>query len=195
MADNDGVVKDPDEPGAFDDWIELHNTGSTAVDLSGMYLSDDAEEPTKWQFPDGSTIDAGGYLIIWADDDTDQGDNHASFKLSADGESVLLYDTDAVTLIDSVDFGEQATDVSYGRSPDDSSMFAVLATATPGAANIQDIPGDANRDGEVTFADFLILSSNFGKQVDAVWADGDFDGDGMVSFADFLILSANFAGD
>ena len=52
--------------------------------------------------------------------------------------------------------------------------------------------GDTNLDGEVDFADFLVLSNNFGKTVDAVWADGDFDGDGKVEFADFLILSGNF---
>lgn len=52
--------------------------------------------------------------------------------------------------------------------------------------------GDADGDGEVAFSDFLLLSANFGKQVDAVWADGDFNEDGKVEFADFLILSANF---
>ena len=54
------------------------------------------------------------------------------------------------------------------------------------------ILGDADDDGEVAFADFLLLANNFGKEVDAVWAEGDFDGDGKVAFADFLILSENF---
>lgn len=53
------------------------------------------------------------------------------------------------------------------------------------------IDGDANNDGSVDFADFLLLSNNF-QQTDAVWADGDFDGNGVVEFADFLLLSANF---
>lgn len=52
-------------------------------------------------------------------------------------------------------------------------------------------PGDANLDGIVSFADFLILSSNFGK-TDAAFADGDFDGNGVIEFIDFLILSNNF---
>ena len=52
--------------------------------------------------------------------------------------------------------------------------------------------GDTNLDGAINFADFLILSANFGKEVDAVWADGDFDGDGKVAFTDFLIFSVNF---
>ena len=57
----------------------------------------------------------------------------------------------------------------------------------------QRIPGDADENGDVAFADFLLLSANYGKQVDAVWAEGDFNEDGSVSFEDFLILSANFS--
>ena len=54
------------------------------------------------------------------------------------------------------------------------------------------LPGDANGDREVNFADFLILAHNYGKQRDAVFAEGDFDNNGAVNFADFLILSENF---
>ncbi|TWU48095.1 CotH kinase family protein [Rubripirellula reticaptiva] len=142
MADNDATIEDPDEAGAFEDWIELYNPGTTVVDLSGFYLTDDAADPTQWQFPSGSTIDAGGYLIIWADGDTDQGDNHASFKLSAGGESVQLYNNDGTTLVDSITFGEQTTDVSYGRFPDGSSTLLVLSAATPGASNTNDATPD-----------------------------------------------------
>ena len=53
------------------------------------------------------------------------------------------------------------------------------------------LPGDADRDGLVTFADFLIVSANFGKEVQK-FESGDFDGTGKVDFADFLILSGNF---
>ena len=59
-------------------------------------------------------------------------------------------------------------------------------------AEVQQLPGDADGDGEVAFADFLRVSQNFGKEVDAAWSDGDFNGDGQVAFADFLILSENF---
>ena len=50
--------------------------------------------------------------------------------------------------------------------------------------------GDADLDGEVAFADFLLLSAKFGQP--GGWGDGDFDGNGLVQFADFLMLSANF---
>lgn len=53
------------------------------------------------------------------------------------------------------------------------------------------IPGDANLDGLVVFADFLVLSRNYEKQTE-LWSEGDFDGDGFVRFPDFLALSANF---
>ena len=52
-------------------------------------------------------------------------------------------------------------------------------------------PGDADRDVNVDFDDFLKLSSNFNR-TDMVWADGDFNGDGVVEFADFLLLSKHF---
>ena len=57
---------------------------------------------------------------------------------------------------------------------------------------IDALPGDANLDGTVNFADFLIMSANFGQQRPLTWIDGDFDGDGEVAFADFLLLSTNF---
>ena len=60
-----------------------------------------------------------------------------------------------------------------------------------GPEQSQTLPGDANGDGQVQFADFLILSANFGRD-NATEAQGDFDGDGKVQFSDFLILSANF---
>ncbi|HNK41258.1 MAG TPA: lamin tail domain-containing protein, partial [Flavobacteriales bacterium] len=47
-----------------EDWVELYNTGGSAVDLSGWYLSDNDALPTKWTFPAGATIPANGYLVV-----------------------------------------------------------------------------------------------------------------------------------
>jgi len=120
MASNEITVADQD--GEFEDWIELYNNGTQAVDLSGHYLTDDATDLTKWAFPDGTTIAANGYLIIWADEDGDQAGLHADFKLSASGESVLLVSPDLST-IDALDYPEQDTDVSYGRFPNGTGPF------------------------------------------------------------------------
>ncbi len=138
MADNDSIIEDPDEPGAFDDWIEIYNAGATTVDLGGMYLTDDAGDPTQWQIPSGVTIDPGAYLLFWADDDEDQGDTHTNFKLSADGEFIGLYETDGNgnVALDGLTFGAQATDVSFGRCPDGGSSWSLMTIATPGASNV-----------------------------------------------------------
>ena len=54
------------------------------------------------------------------------------------------------------------------------------------------LPGDADGDDDVDFADFLVLSQNFGKTEDVVFAEGDFNVDGVINFADFLILQENY---
>lgn len=52
------------------------------------------------------------------------------------------------------------------------------------------LAGDANLDGDISFADFLTLSSNFQRSTG--WSGGDFDYSGDVDFQDFLILSSGF---
>lgn len=56
---------------------------------------------------------------------------------------------------------------------------------------VDTLPGDLDGSGGVAFADFLVLSNNFGKDV-ASYSDGDIDLNGAVDFADFLVLSNNF---
>ena len=135
LADNQTIIEDPDEPGEYPDWIELYNADATAVDLGGMYLTDDLTNPTKWQIPPGVSIDPGGYRIFWADEDEEQGDTHTNFKLDKEGEEIGLFDLDGATQIDSIVFGQQYGDVSYGRYPDGIDDWGFFATPTPDAAN------------------------------------------------------------
>ncbi len=135
MADNEKTLADPQ--GHFDDWIELRNLTDEAVDLTGHFLSDNPDNPRKWQFPDGTKIPAHGYLIVWADENGgDTPGLHASFKLSAGGEQILLVDTDANlnAQLDSVTFGPLAGDQAYGRTATDASVWRTM-NPTPGATN------------------------------------------------------------
>jgi PKD repeat protein len=124
VADNDSTSTINDPAGEFDDWIELYNNTNTTVDLSGFYLSDDENEPYKWAFPLGAKINAGGYLIVWADKQGAQSGLHANFKLSKDGEAVKLIHSDA-TIIDAVIFGEQTTNKGYARIPNGTGEFVI----------------------------------------------------------------------
>ena len=141
MASNNSTVADPQ--GEYDDWIELYNFGSSTVDLSGMYLTDNLNIPDKWQFPDGTTIRSGFYLLIWADGDIDDSGLHADFKLDADGEEIGLFDTDANTPIDQIEYDKQTTDISYGRYPDASETWGFMASPTPAARNSNIYAGEA----------------------------------------------------
>jgi hypothetical protein len=140
MASNTKTLADPQ--GDFDDWIELYNAGDTIADLTGMYLTDDPGVPRKWRIPagppgqrGGTGISPKGYLIIWADGDVSDTGLHANFKLGADGEGVHLFAADGVTAIDSLEFGRQTPDVSYGRYPDGGPTLRFFAVPTPGKTN------------------------------------------------------------
>lgn len=135
MADNERTVTDPQ--GQDEDWIELRNLSTEEVDLTGYYLSDNPENPRKWPFPAGTKIPGGGYLLVWADEDgNDTPGLHANFKLAANGESVLLVDTDARlnALLDLVTFPALNTDQAYGRPAATPEILQEIAP-TPGTAN------------------------------------------------------------
>jgi spore coat protein CotH len=135
MASNTNTLADPQ--GEFDDWIELHNITDQEVDLTGRYLSDEPNNPRKWQFPAGTRIAADGYLMVWADEDSTVTDGlHASFRLSADDEELYLTDTDANlnAILDSITFSAQQPDRSYGRTAADADVWAIL-NPTPGQSN------------------------------------------------------------
>ena len=135
LASNDAVL--PDEAGEFDDWIELYNGGAEAVSLAGHFLTDDLAEPAKFALPD-TLIPAGGHLLVWADNDPEQGPLHATFRLSAGGEDAALFGPDGaggLALVDGFSFGEQTADVSFGRATDGAAELVAFAAPTPGAAN------------------------------------------------------------
>ncbi len=135
MAANTTTIADPQ--GDYDDWIEVLNIGDSEVDLSGMHLSDTPHLAQKWTFPDGTVLAGGDRLLVWADEDGgDSPGLHANFKLSSQGEVVLLVDTDAHdnAILDAVAFGAQAPDAAFGRLPDGTGDLQPL-TPTPSSAN------------------------------------------------------------
>lgn len=131
MAQNYAVAADQD--GEYDDWIELYNNSAVAVDLSGYYLSDNALNPIQWKIPDGTTINANDYLIIWCDKDTLQAGLHANFKLTGSGETILLADATG-TPINEVQFPVVGSNLTYGRYPNGTGGYIPM-TSTFSAEN------------------------------------------------------------
>ncbi|MBN2601902.1 MAG: lamin tail domain-containing protein [Candidatus Marinimicrobia bacterium] len=139
MADNDSV--NPDENGDYDDWVEIYNSSDMDIDIGGMYISDDSDDLTAWQIPttapDSTTVPAGGFILVWCDKETDQGILHVNIKLSKDGETIILTESDGTTIVDSLSFGIQNTDISEGRNPDGTDSWMTFSIPTPGTSNNQ----------------------------------------------------------
>jgi len=134
LASNGSV--NPDPAGEYDDWLEIFNPGSTDIYLSGMYLTDDPANLTKWMFPFGGVmLESGGHLLVWCDEDQEQSGIHCNFKLSQNGEFLALVESDGQTIVDALNFGPQQEDISYGRLPDGADLWEFFATPSPGAAN------------------------------------------------------------
>lgn len=106
--------------GKTPDLVELFNDGTSAVDLSGMGLTDNADLPYKFAFPTNTTLAAGAFLVLFADSDFAAPGTHLGFSLKQTGDDVSLH-ASAIhggTLLDSVTFGIQITDVAIGRRTD-----------------------------------------------------------------------------
>lgn len=164
VADNDSTSSVSDA-GEFDDWIELYNNTSATIDLTGYYLSDNTSIPFKWPFPLGTKINAGAYLIVWADNQGGQPGLHADFKLSKDGEEIQLIHSDG-TVIDMVTFGEQTTNKGFARRPNGTGDFVIQNTTFK--ANNESISASHE-----TFAEHWRVFPNPAKDVlHIMFADG-----------------------
>lgn len=123
MADNVSTAQD--ENSQYEDWIELHNTNNFTAQVGLWFLSDSPFEPFKWRLPVGTVIPANGYLIVWCDEDENQGNLHTNYKLSNGGEQILLFNPDSL-LVDETSFGDMYPDVSWERMPNGTGPFVYL---------------------------------------------------------------------
>ncbi len=134
LASNQTV--NADEAGDFADWVEIANVGAEPRDLTGLFLTDDLSDPTKWEFP-AVMLRPDEHVVVWCDGDPAEGPLHTTFKLSAAGEEIGLYAPLASgnVFLDAHVFGPQIADVSEGRDPDDPESWILFTTPTPGAPN------------------------------------------------------------
>lgn len=125
-----------DSFGNYSDWIELYNSTDTDMDISGFGISDNLSQPMKYRFPDGTTIAAKGYLVVFCsgNEGMQNGELHAPFGLRSYGEDVVIANR-AGRIIDSYSFKNQETDVSVARIPDGAGEFQSNSQPSPGYPN------------------------------------------------------------
>lgn len=137
-ASKSSVLDDFDEPS---DWVELYNNTASAIDLAGLYITDNITNQTKYKIPTGdenTIMQAHTYKVLWADEQPEQGALHVGFKLSADGEVIGLYQQagGTLTILDEKIFPLQLENTSYARIPDKTGPFVATDVLTPGSQNI-----------------------------------------------------------
>jgi len=122
-----------DYDGQLEDWIELKNNTGSPISMEGLFLTDTLGNRQKWSFPKQTVIPANGRLLVWCDEDGEQGGLHANFKLDAAGERILLVNGNAT--MDSTLFGQMFANLSSARCADGTGPFLSARTPTPMALN------------------------------------------------------------
>jgi len=129
--------------GGVPDWIELHNTTEDPVDVGGWFLSDSANDLTRYEIAQGTTIAPQGYLVLTEDqhfgNETDPG-CHEPFALGRSGETVYLHSGSSGVLTgysEAVTFGPSESGVTFGlhRTSMGASHFVAMSQPTPGQSN------------------------------------------------------------
>ena len=134
-ADNNIYINDLQKKA---DWIELFNTTSKDIDLSGMYLSDKVSNPEKWQIGSGLSSDnaistiipAHGYRIVWCDKEEGIWDLHAPFKLGNEDKSQVILSASDGSWRDTLTYCAHLHTESVGRYPDGSRNVYRLTRTT-----------------------------------------------------------------
>ena len=123
----------------FEDWIEIQNLLDVDLNIAGVHLTDDPDNPSKWQFPAGTIVPAGQFLVVFAsgleiDEPArdEQGLFHTNFRIGSGGEYLALTMQNG-TVIDAYENApDQLLDITYGRVNENESYFT---TPTPGEPN------------------------------------------------------------
>lgn len=122
-----------DDYGLHSPWIEIFNKAHAPVDLGGIYLTNDLNNPTKFQFPIGdqkTIIPANGYLLLWAENKPEKGVLHVNFDLR-NSHFIALFSSNGKRLIDSVTIGaNQKANISFGRITDGNVKWGYLNKTT-----------------------------------------------------------------
>ena len=208
------------------DWVELYNTTDEPIDVAGMYLSDNPDKPKKYQIeapiftpeelaPDaitaemagdqwamthgrqqGTVIPPHGYLIVWCDQREPLTQLHASFKLAAEGDELLLTAADE-SWTDRLTYGPMKGNETAGRYPDGADEVFTMNVPTIAKTNITSsyvkpsvtmLKGDVNRDGAVDVADVSAVISFMAGSTDVLFEYADVNEDGAVDVADISAI-------
>ena len=185
----------PDLSGTFYDWVEIHNPDDEPLSLEGYTLSDSEKTPRKWEFPSETVLPPGGYLIVFCsgEPESDSGQLHASFRISGDGEPILLCDPDG-RILSKLEVPALPEDVSFGYTDPDREHPLYYLTPTPGAVNdpggLQDLADQPVPQYSLRITEYTTSNSYFFYDRDGdcpAWAEIQNYGDEPVDLSGLLL--------
>lgn len=133
MINEVSAVSKTDDPTSPTDWVELHNTTDTTIDLTGYRLTDNIKEE-GFVFRD-TRIPAKGYALLYCDSDLALSDSkYAPFSIGKDGDDLYLFSPDGICC-DRFNGGKQRFGITSGRSESTTDPRVFFSEPTPGTEN------------------------------------------------------------
>jgi hypothetical protein len=171
MPDNESALIT--EAGDTPDWIELHNPTDAEVSLDGWVLADSVEDGEP--LPEGLSIPAAGYLLLYPDEQPELGLEHLGFKLSAEGGEVALLNPSGDGQV--IAYGQVSADFAASRTSDcceEPGCWDFTFRGTPGETNVPPVYVDL----ELLAAGSEWRFNDQGLALDAAWREPGFDDSG-----------------
>lgn len=169
MASNASTIITVD--GTLPDWIELENTGAKDFNLNGYVIMAD-DDPTRMYRFSGTTVPAGGYLVLYADNTG--GEGHLPFKLATSGQRLTLMNA-AGQAVDVLNTPSLEADQVYCR--DNSGAWATSYVSTPGAKNRagagldETVSAQSANDGAVVITEVMTRNATYAPDENGEYFD------------------------
>jgi len=145
----------------YGSWIELYNPGTTDVNISGWYLSNDPANSK--QYPLGSysrIVKAGGFLTLWFGHQDDYCMQQIDMSLNYDGGTVTLANQDG-TVVCSAEYATIPARISLARLTDGSAQWGLTSTPTPGDTNDGSLFATEQLEAPVVSQDSKLFTGSF----------------------------------
>ncbi len=130
-----------DESGGYADWAELFNSGQAPINLGYHHLTNRIDWPNRWSLPN-VTLDPGQHIVIYCDNDMEEGPLHAPFHLDSEQGDLFIttLNAGAWRLIDNAHWNNASPNASWGRTTDGAASWAWFfpftdTPPTPNASN------------------------------------------------------------
>ena len=115
-------------------WVELYNPTSTAVNITGWYLSDKKDKLQKAKVTQTTSVPAYGFTTLWFDHYSKWSKKTIDMKLDCDGGTLYRSDSGG-NLVASLDYPEAVSRCSWARTADGGDAWSYCANPTPGKTN------------------------------------------------------------